>query len=217
LLLVVGVREPQREPAVKPVNPVHWRELKRLDRAYWWVVAIGSAFSLARFSEAFLILRAQQGGLEPAWIPAVLVTMNLVYALTAYPAGSLSDRVGPARLLVPGLVVLIAADLVLAQASSWAAVLVGVALWGLHLGLTQGLLAKLVADTAPVDLRGTAFGFFNLLSGLALLLSSVLAGLLWDSFGASYTFYAGTLFCLLALLAIVTGSAWRTPDDRAQS
>ena len=217
LLLVVGVREPQREPAEKPVNPVHWRELKRLDRAYWWVVAIGAAFSLARFSEAFLILRAQQGGMVPAWIPAVLVTMNLVYALTAYPAGSLSDRVGPARLLVPGLVVLIAADLVLAQASSWAAVLVGVALWGLHLGLTQGLLAKLVADTAPVDLRGTAFGFFNLLSGLALLLSSVLAGLLWDSFGASYTFYAGTLFCLLALLAIVTGSAWRTPDDQAQS
>ncbi|HKJ50102.1 MAG TPA: MFS transporter [Gammaproteobacteria bacterium] len=217
LLLVVGVREPQREPAEKPVNPVHWRELKRLDRAYWWVVAIGAAFSLARFSEAFLILRAQQGGMVPAWIPAVLVTMNLVYALTAYPAGRLSDRVGPARLLVPGLVVLIAADLVLAQASSWAAVLVGVALWGLHLGLTQGLLAKLVADTAPVDLRGTAFGFFNLLSGLALLLSSVLAGLLWDSFGASYTFYAGTLFCLLALLAIVTGSAWRTPDDRAQS
>ncbi|MGD8840104.1 MAG: MFS transporter [Gammaproteobacteria bacterium] len=215
-LLFIGVREPQREAAEKPVNPIHWRELQRLGRAYWWVVAIGAAFALARFSEAFLILRAQQGGLAAAWIPAVLVTMNIVYALTAYPAGSLSDRVGPARLLVPGLVVLIAADLVLAHAANWGTVLVGVALWGLHMGLTQGLLAKLVADTAPVDLRGTAFGFFNLLSGLALLVSSVLAGLLWDSFGAAYTFYTGTLFCLLALLAIAASSVWRWPRDQAR-
>jgi MFS family permease len=215
-LLFIGVREPQREAAEKPVNPIHWRELQRLGRAYWWVVAIGAAFALARFSEAFLILRAQQGGLAAAWIPAVLVTMNIVYALTAYPAGSLSDRVGPARLLVPGLVVLIAADLVLAHAANWGTVLVGVALWGLHMGLTQGLLAKLVADTAPVDLRGTAFGFFNLLSGLALLVSSVLAGLLWDSFGAAYTFYTGTLFCLLALLAIAASSVWRWPRNQAR-
>lgn len=216
-LLLVGVREPSREAVEKPANPIHWRELRRLGRAYWWVVVIGAAFSLARFSEAFLILRAQQGGLALAWIPAVLVTMNLVYALTAYPAGSLSDRVGPARLLVPGLVVLIAADLVLAHAANQATVFLGVALWGLHMGLTQGLLAKLVADTAPLDLRGTAFGFFNLLSGFALLLSSVLAGLLWDSFGASYTFYAGILFCLLALLVIFAGPARYTPHDRARS
>jgi len=215
LLLLVGVREPRRAPTAKPVNPVHWRELKRLGRAYWWVVAIGAAISLARFSEAFLILRAQQGGLGLAWVPVVLVTMNLVYTLTAYPAGSLSDRVGPARLLVPGLAVLIAADLVLAQADGWSAMLVGVALWGLHLGLTQGLLAKLVADTAPADLRGTAFGFFNLLSGLALLISSVLAGLLWDRFGASFTFYAGILFCLLALLATVMSQARRPPPGPA--
>jgi MFS family permease len=215
-LLFIGVKEPQRDAVEKPVNPVRWRELKRLGRAYWWVVAIGAAFALARFSEAFLILRAQQGGLAAAWIPAVLVTMNIVYALTAYPAGCLSDRVGPARLLVPGLVVLIAADLVLAHAENWGAGLVGVALWGLHMGLTQGLLAKLVADTAPVDLRGTAFGFFNLLSGLALLVSSVLAGLLWDSLGAAYTFYTGTLFCLLALLAIAASSVWRWPRDQAR-
>jgi MFS family permease len=217
LLLLVGVREPQREAAANPVNPLRWRELRRLGSAFWWVVAIGAAFSLARFSEAFLVLRAQQGGLALAWIPAVLVIMNLVYALTAYPAGSLSDRVSPSRLLVPGLAVLIAADLVLAHATGWTAVLVGVALWGLHLGLTQGLLAKLVADTAPVDLRGTAFGFFNLLSGFALLLSSVLAGLLWDRFGAAYTFYAGILFCLLALLAIVMASARHPPHGRTQS
>ena len=216
LLLFFGVREPPRKAAEKPVNPVDWRQLKRLGRAFWWVVAIGAAFSLARFSEAFLILRAQQGGLQAAWIPAVLVIMNLVYALTAYPAGSLSDRIAAEKLLVPGLAVLIAADLVLATATGWAAVLVGVALWGLHLGLTQGLLAKLVADTAPIELRGTAFGFFNLLSGLALLLSSILAGLLWDSFGASYTFYAGILFCLLALLAILAASAKRPSRGRAR-
>lgn len=213
LLLVIGVSEPRREATGKPGNPVHWRDLKRLGAAYWWVVAIGAAFSLARFSEAFLVLKAHQGGMETAWVPVVLVTMNLVYALAAYPAGRLSDRVSPSRLLVPGLAVLIAADLVLAHTYSWTSALVGVALWGLHLGLTQGLLAKLVADTAPADLRGTAFGFFNLLSGIALLLSSVLAGLLWDRFGASYTFYAGILFCLLALLATVVASA--RPRSRA--
>lgn len=202
VVLFFGVREPPRPPRDKTINPIHWRELKRLRRAYWWVVAIGALFTLARFSEAFLILRAQQGSLPLAWIPLVLVAMNLVYAAAAYPFGRLSDSVSHTRLLVLGLVVLIGADLVLAYADSWDLVFLGVALWGLHMGITQGLLATMVADTAPADLRGTAFGFFNLLSGLTMLVASALAGFLWDRVGPSFTFYAGTFFCVLALTAI---------------
>ncbi|WP_240141444.1 MFS transporter [Nitrosomonas sp. HPC101] len=198
-LLFFGVQEPARQPREKPVNPIHWRELKRLGGAYWWVVAIGAIFTLARFSEAFLVLRAQQGGLPIAWVPFVLVAMNLVYAASAYPFGKLSDSMSRTRLLMLGLIVLIIADFVLAYAQSWGVVFIGVALWGLHLGMTQGLLAAMVADTAPADLRGSAFGFFNLLSGLSMLVASVLAGLLWDQLGPAFTFYAGAFFCVLAL------------------
>jgi len=199
LVLLIAVREPQRDPAARRVNPVQWRNLKRLGRAYWWVVAVGAVFTLARFSEAFLVLRAQQGGMPLAWIPMVMVAMNVVYAASAYPFGQISDRVSHARLLALGLGVLVAADLVLAQSSHWGAMLLGVALWGLHMGMTQGLLATMVADTAPDDLRGTAFGFFNLVSGLTMLAASVVAGALWDQFGAALTFYAGAAFCLAAL------------------
>jgi MFS family permease len=208
-LLFFGVRETPRKLPEKRINPIHWRELRRLRADYWWVVAIGAIFTLARFSEAFLILRAQQNGLPLAWIPLVLVAMNLVYALAAYPFGSLSDRVSHTRLLALGLAVLIGADLLLAYADSWPVVFLGVGLWGLHMGITQGLLATMVAATAPADLRGTAFGFFNLLSGLAMLIASGLAGLLWDQLGASYTFYAGAVFCVLALMTI-----WSRPRER---
>jgi MFS family permease len=154
---------------------------------------------LARFSEAFLVLRAQQGGVPIALVPLVMVAMNLIYALSAYPFGKLSDRMSHTKLLVLGLIVLIAADLVLATDDHWGVVLIGVALWGIHMGITQGLLATMVAHTAAADLRGTAYGFFNLMSGLAMLLASVLAGLLWDRFGPAFTFYAGAAFCVLAL------------------
>jgi len=202
-LLFFAVREPPRQPREKPVNPIHWRELRRLGGAYWWVAVTGAIFALARFSEAFLVLRAQQGGLPMAWIPLVLVAMNVVYAAAAYPFGKLSDRMSHTRLLVLGLVVLAGADFVLAYARSLDVIFLGVALWGLHMGITQGLLATMVADTSPHDLRGTAFGFFNLLSGLAMLVASALAGLLWDHLGPAFTFYAGALFCTLALAPIV--------------
>jgi len=201
-LLFFGVREPDQPSRGRRINPIHWRELKRLSGAYWWVVAIGAIFTLARFSEAFLVLRAQQGELPLAWIPLVLVAMNLVYATSAYPFGKLSDSMSHTRLLALGLAVLIGADLVLAHAESWGVVFLGVALWGLHMGITQGLLATMVADTAPADRRGTAFGFFNLLSGLTMLVASALAGLLWDQLGASFTFYAGVVFCVLAQVVI---------------
>ena len=201
-LLLFGLREPTTRQTTKRRNPIRRENLKRLSGAYWWVVSIGAVFTLARFSEAFLVLRAQQGGIPVALVPLVMVAMNLVYAFSAYPFGKLSDRISHRSLLVIGLVVLIAADLVLAASNHWGVILAGVALWGIHMGITQGLLATMVADTAPADLRGTAYGFFNLLSGLAMLLASVLAGLLWDGLGASFTFYAGAAFCAVALVGL---------------
>ena len=201
-LLLFGVHEPERQEAHKPINPISRENLKRLGAAYWWVVAIGAVFTLARFSEAFLVLRAAQGGIPIALVPLVMVAMNLIYAASAYPFGKLSDSMSHTKLLVLGLVVLIAADLVLATDDHWTTVLFGVALWGVHMGITQGLLARMVADVTPSDLRGTAYGFFNLMSGLAMLVASVLAGLLWDRLGASFTFYAGAVFCVLTLVGL---------------
>ncbi len=202
-LLLFGIREPERCTEGKRSNPIRRENLRRLGKPYWWVVGIGAVFTLARFSEAFLVLRAYQVGIALAWVPLVMVAMNLIYALSAYPFGKLSDKMSHTKLLALGLFVLIAADLVLASSDHWASVLVGVALWGVHMGITQGLLATMVADTAPSDLRGTAYGFFNIMSGLALLVASVVAGLLWDQLGASFTFYAGAGFCGIALLGLV--------------
>ena len=201
-LLLFGIHEPEHRQASKGRNPIRWDNLTRLGSAYWWVVGFGAIFTLARFSEAFLVLRAQHGGIPVALVPLVIVAMNLIYALSAYPFGKLSDQMSHMRLLTLGLLVLIAADLVLAANDHWGVVLLGVGLWGLHMGMTQGLLATMVADTAPADLRGTAFGFFNLASGLAMLIASVLAGFLWDQFGASFTFYAGALFCGIAVMGL---------------
>lgn len=201
-LLIVGVREPEAPQTRKPVNPIRRENLRRLSTSYWWVVGVGGVFTLARFSEAFLVLRAQQGGVPIALVPLVMVAMNVLYAATAYPFGKLSDTMGHRRLLVLGLLVLIAADVVLAISHHWSVVLAGVALWGIHMGITQGLLARMVADTAPADLRGTAYGFFNLVSGLAMLVASTLAGVLWAGLGPSFTFYAGAAFCLVALAVL---------------
>ena len=202
-LLAFGVREPDSARPRGAVNPIRREALARLGPAYWWVVGIGAVFTLARFSEAFLVLRAAQLGVAAAWVPLVMVAMNLVYSATAYPFGALSDRVSHARLLALGLAVLIASDLVLARAEGWAMLGLGVALWGVHMGITQGLFAAMVADTAPEDLRGTAYGFFNLLSGVAMLASSAIAGLAWQSFGAAATFVAGGGFAALALAALL--------------
>jgi len=203
LLLVVGIREAPRAAGRRRTNPVRREALARLGGDYWRVVGIGAIFTLARFSEAFLVLRALQVGIAAAWVPLVMVAMNLVYAATAYPFGRLSDRVDHRKLLAAGLVVLVAADLVLASAADWRLLLTGVALWGVHMGMTQGLLAAMVADTAPEDLRGTAYGFFNLLAGVALLVSSAVAGLLWDGLGSAFTFYAGAAFAVLTLLGLL--------------
>ncbi len=213
LLLVVGIKEPPRTSTALRVNPFTSAAMRRLGRAYWWVVATGGVFTLARFSEAFLVLRAQQLGVALALVPLVMVAMNAVYALTAYPVGKLSDRTSHRRLLAIGLLVLIAADLVLARSTHWSGLLAGVALWGLHMGMTQGLLATMVAHTAPADLRGTAFGCFNLVSGLAMLIASVVAGSLWDHFGAPATFYAGAAFSVSALLGVLWRGMPNQPHD----
>lgn len=205
-LLAWGVREPERHSGDKRTNPIKRDNLHRLGAAYGWVVALGAIFTLARFSEAFLVLRAQQLGVAMAWVPLVMVAMNLVYSASAYPFGKLSDRVSHSALLGWGLVVLVASDVLLATATGWPALLLGVALWGIHMGMTQGLLATMVADTAPSDLRGTAYGVFNLASGLALLVASVVAGWLWDSFGSSATFWAGGAFATLCLVALMARS-----------
>lgn len=202
-LLLFGVHEPEKQEAHKPVNPISRANLQRLGTAYWWVVGIGAVFTLARFSEAFLVLRAAQGGIPVALVPLVMVAMNMIYAASAYPFGKLSDSMSHGKLLAIGLAILIAADLVLASDDHWTTVLFGVGLWGIHMGITQGLLARMVADTAPADLRGTAYGFFNLMSGLAMLLASVVAGLLWDQLGASFTFYAGAVFCVMTLAGLL--------------
>jgi MFS family permease len=203
LVLIFGVQEPVHHHPGRGINPIRRESLRLLTRPYWIVVLLGTCFALARFSEAFLLLRAQQGGLAVSWIPLVLVVMNSVYAGSAYPLGRLADRMSHTALLAMGLVVLVFADLVLAYSNHWTVVVLGVILWGLHLGMTQGLLAAMVAHTAPAELRGTAFGAFNLASGVALLVASVLAGLLWDELGAEATFLAGACFCCVTLLLLL--------------
>jgi len=204
LLLAVAVREPaSSHESSSPRNGLTFGDVKRLSVRYWLVVALAAVFTLARFSEAFLILRAQDVGLAIGYVPLIMIVMNVVYAAVAYPAGVAADRISARKLVVLGLGVLIIADVVLAVSASPAVAFVGAAFWGLHMALTQGLLSKLVADTAPAELRGTAFGIFNLVSGGALLMASVIAGGLWSEFGAPAPFLAGALFAALAAVGLL--------------
>jgi MFS family permease len=204
-LLVFGVHEPEHARDAPRRNPIRRENLVRLGRPYWWVVVAGAVFTLARFSEAFLVLRAREGGLALAWTPLVLIAMNAVYAVGAFPFGKLADRMSHATLLGWGLLVLIVSDLLLASAEGGPVMWSGIALWGLHMAMTQGLLATMVADTSPDDLRGTAYGFFNLVSGIALLVASGVAGLLWDRYGAQATFLTGAGLTAAALLLLSVG------------
>jgi MFS family permease len=199
-VLWAAVREPAKAGARgKYRPPVRSSTLKSLSARYWFVVAAGAVFALARFSEAFLVLRAQQARLELAWIPLVMVAMNIAYTVSAYPVGKLSDRFDRRMPLALGLLFLVASDVLLGMRESAAVVFGGAVLWGLHMGFSQGILAAMVADTAPDTLRGTAFGVFNLASGIAMLLSGVVAGLLWERYGASATFFAGAAFAIASI------------------
>lgn len=204
-VLIFGVHEPERP---KPSNPAEkslfsFQIARRLPRRFWLIAGLNALFTLARFSEAFLILRAQSVGLAVGFVPAIMIVMNAVYALTAYPAGILTDRMRPRTILAAGLAVLIAADILLASAGKPLQVFIGTALWGLHMGLTQGLFSKLVADHSPVQWRGTAFGVFNLITGGALLTASAVAGVLWSTVGAQATFITGAAFTALALIGLL--------------
>lgn len=203
IMLIVGVREPLRSASRQYGPRLQLSDLRAFGSNFWLTVALGGVLMLARFSEAFLVLRAEQLQLSLTWIPLVLVIMNIVYAATSYPAGRLSDRIGRRALLETGVGVLIIADLILALLPTLNWALLGIALWGLHMGLTHGLLAALVADATPAHLRGSAFGIFNLVSGVTLLVASVLAGWLWDSYGASVTFLAGAAFALIAGIGLL--------------
>jgi MFS family permease len=213
-LLMTYVREPEGARAPGEVKvPLIPADVRRLPLRYWLVVMLGAVFTLARFSEAFLVLRAEDIGLELGFVPVVMVVMNLFYAGAAYPAGAAADRFRPRTLLLMGLALLIAADGVLATARDAFAVFAGAALWGLHMALTQGLLSKLVADTVPGPLRGTGFGIFNLVSGSALLLASVIAGALWSAIGPPATFLAGAGFAAVAAIGLLTVHPGRRYSD----
>lgn len=204
LCVLIGVEDRAAGPEEKRARPpIRLADLRRLKSAFWGIVAIGVVFTLARFSEAFLVLKANDEGLPLALAPLVLVVMNVIYSLGAYPAGAWSDRASPATLLLWGLVALFFADLMLALSPGVFGAFAGIALWGAHLALTQGLLAKLVAQSAPADLRGSAFGLFNLATGIAMLAASAIAGVLWDGIGPSATFLGGAGFAVLAAVLII--------------
>ena len=206
LALMIFVKEPETvRSADKPRSPIRGADLWQLGAAYWWLVLIAAVLTLARFSEAFLVLRAQNIGLPVALVPLVMVVMNVAYAVSAYPAGHLSDRMDRRLVLAAGFGVLIGSDVVLALATGVWQLMAGVVLWGLHMGLTQGLLAALVTDTTPSPLRGTAFGVFNLASGIGMPIASFLAGWLWDQYGPQSTFYAGAGFTTVALICLMIG------------
>ncbi len=204
-VLAVAVREPEtaRTGARPRGNPFAGFRADRFPRAFWQLMAVIALFTMARFSEAFLLLRVQTTGVAAAWLPATLVLMNLVYTATAYPVGRWADRSPRAPILVIGCAVLILADLVLALGQSLPLVAIGVILWGLHMGLTEGLFAALVAQHAPADLRATGFGVMNLVRGLLLLPASGVAGWLWTSRGPTLTFVAGAGFALLAMIGLL--------------
>ena len=203
LLILFGVEDPMSSRDGFR-SPIRLDALSRFSGDYWRVVVIGAVFTLARFSEAFLVLRAQQAGFTVKWVPLVMIVMSLAYSLSAYPAGILSDRMNRRHLLAAGIALLVAADLVLAWAGSPSVVLAGVALWGLHMGCTQGILAAMVAEVTPPELKGTAFGLFNLASGLCMLLASLIAGGLWEAYGPAITFYVGAGFSLSALVLLIS-------------
>ena len=217
VLLVVWVRDPEKPADDAKANGkrLRWSSIRELPLQYWLIVLIGAVFTLARFSEAFLVLRAQSMGVAMALVPVVMVVMNIVYAAGAYPAGAASDRMQPRTLLLLGLALLVAADVVLATAPNVWMVYVGAGLWGLHMAVTQGLLSKLVADRAPQALLGTAFGMFNLVSGVALLAASVIAGWLWEAHGPATTFWVGAGFAgLTALGLLLAPGAREAPQTR---
>ncbi len=202
-ILALGVQEPEHRREPGQASPVKLTDIRKLGRSYWLIVGFGSVFTLARFSEAFILLRAQDLGVQPSLVPFFMVLMNVVYTFSAYPVGVLSDKIGRMGMLAAGCIVLMASDVLFAVASGHVLVAAGAAMWGLHMGLTQGILSTLVADTSHENLRGSAFGIFSLATGVSMLLASGLAGWLWDSSGPASTFWAGAVFALVGYAGLL--------------
>jgi MFS family permease len=202
-VLVLGVNEIERSSNEKTKGQISFSDIKRFKNDYWLVVLLGCIFQLSRFSEAFLVLKGKEIGLPIESTPFVFIVMNIVYALTAYPVGHLSDRMGRSFFLIMGFFVLILAHLILATTSNIYITFLGIGLWGLHMGFSQGVLSAMIADTCPPEFKGTAFGVFNLFSAFALLLASSLAGILWDSFGGEVTFLSGAAFAAVSLVLFI--------------
>ncbi len=217
LLLATLVKEPADAAKRTARLPISREGLSRLGGSFWRLVALGALIALARFSEAFLVLRASERGLALTWVPLVLVVMSIVYSISAYPAGVLSDRIPRIRVLALGMALLVLADVALASAQDWRLVFVGIVLWGLHMGMSQGVLASMITDRVPKEYRGTAFGVFNLASGLALLFASGGAGLLWDWISPAATFWAGAGVSLVATVACMLMRATPAAATRIQT
>jgi MFS family permease len=213
VILAVWVKEPARRATASGEKkaPLKLSAVGRLGRPVWIVTGVAALFSLARFSDAFLVLRGVQAGLPPLWAPVVFIVMNVVYAATAGPIGALSDRIGRHGLLTIGMGALILADAVFAFRSDLVGVFLGAAIWGLHYGFSEGLFSALIADHAPEDLRGTAFGVYNFVTGLALLVASLVAGGAWAAYGPTTTFLIGGGFGLAALVALQFTPKGRSP------
>jgi MFS family permease len=203
LLLAVGVREPPRTGKASPPLPITRAGLAQLGRAYWQTMLVGALLSLSRFSEAFLVLRASERGLSNTWVPLVLVIMALSYTLTAYPAGRVSDRLDRRSILAFGMLMLVLGDVVLACATTPTVVMIGVAIWGVHMGASQGVLAALITDVTAPEHRGTAFGVFGLISGIAVLIASAVAGVLWDQVSPAATFWVGAGLALTTTASLL--------------
>lgn len=212
VILVLGVHEPARTETTAARTPLRLADLTRFTARFWTIIGVAALLTLARFSEAFLVLRAQDVGLALTFVPLVMVVMNIAYSLTAYPAGIISDRAGRSGVITAGFAFLVIADLILAFGATIPLTLLGVVFWGLHMGFTQGIFATLVADNAPAELRGSAFGFYNLALGVAMLAASVIAGALWDGLGPRATFLAGAAFTILSYIGYV---AARSRDRQA--
>jgi MFS family permease len=217
LLLGLGLREPPVQPQAKEREgaSISLSAFARMPASYWIVVSIGATFTLARFSDAFLVLKALHSGIPAGYVPLVLVAMNIVYSGVSYPAGILSDRYGSRGQLATGIMLLVAANLVLAGSSRLPGLTAGVLLWGAHMGFTQGVLSRMVASGSPPGMLATGFGIFNLVNGIAVLSSSLLAGLLWQQFGVSATFLAGALFAMLAGAGMA--ATWRSGAGTGES
>lgn len=206
LLSVLALVFAVKEPEVSSNNAgkrLKWSILRELSSAYWLVAVLGGVLQMARFSEAFLILRAENLGLAENFAPLVLVVMNVVYSLSSYPAGWLADRVRRDRIVLIGFLLLVLADTILALASNLPQVWAGVIAWGLHMGLTQGVLAALIADASPPEYRGTAFGIFNFISAIALLVASAVTGLLWDHYGPTSAFMYSAVVAVLGTTGLL--------------